>query len=66
MWSLGCILYCLLCGYPPFFGEDNVETLALVQKGIFNFDPEDWQDVSKSAKDLVKHLICKPEKRLSA
>ena len=30
MWSLGCILYCLLCGYPPFFGDDNVETLALV------------------------------------
>ena len=66
MWSLGCILYCLLCGYPPFFGDDNVEILKLVKKGKFEYDPEDWNSVSRSAKDLVNHLICKPEKRLSA
>lgn len=66
MWSLGCILYCFLCGYPPFFGDDNVETLAMVKEGKFTFDPEDWGNVSKSAKDLIKKLICKPEKRLSA
>jgi len=25
-----------------------------------------WNDISKEAKDLIKKLICKPEKRLTA
>ena len=66
MWSAGCILYILLCGYPPFYGDDDREILEMVAKGKFDFDGEEWDEISKEAKDLIKKLICKPEKRLTA
>lgn len=66
MWSAGCILYILLCGYPPFYGDDDAEILSMVMKGKFDFDGDEWDEISKEAKDLIKKLICKPEKRLTA
>ena len=66
MWSAGCILYILLCGYPPFYGDDDNEILGMVMKGKFDFDGEEREEISKEAKDLIKKLICKPEKRLTA
>lgn len=38
----------------------------MVKKGDFDFDGEEWEDVSNDAKDLIKKLICKPERRLNA
>ena len=38
----------------------------MVQKGEFDFDGEEWDDISNDAKDLIRKLICKPEKRLTA
>ena len=66
MWSAGCMLYILLCGYPPFYGDDNTEILQMVAKGVFDFDGEEWDDISNDAKDLIKKLIVSPEKRLTA
>ena len=66
MWSAGCMLYILLCGYPPFYGDNNQEILQMVQKGTFDFDGEEWDVISSEAKDLIKKLICRPERRLTA
>jgi calcium-dependent protein kinase len=30
LWSLGCILFCMLCGYPPFFADDDKDIMKLV------------------------------------
>jgi len=38
----------------------------MVQKGEFDFDGEEWDEISNDAKDLIKKLIVKPEKRLTA
>lgn len=38
----------------------------MVKKGEFDFDGEEWTEVSAEAKDLIRKLIAKPERRLTA
>ncbi|CDJ52162.1 CAM kinase, CDPK family, putative [Eimeria brunetti] len=67
MWSAGVILYILLCGYPPFHGENDAEILARVKVGRYKFNEHDWKGVSSEAKDLVRKLMAfDPHQRLSA
>lgn len=66
MWSAGVILYILLCGYPPFLAETEKEVLELVKNGQYDFDDEVWDNVSNDAKDLIKNLLTKQQKRYTA
>ena len=36
--SIGVMLYALLCGYPPFFSEDNDHIKRKILRGKFKFD----------------------------
>jgi calcium/calmodulin-dependent protein kinase I len=56
-WSIGVILYVMLCGFPPFFADDNAELFELIKKAEYDFPEEFWCDISDSAKDLVKKLL---------
>lgn len=38
IWSIGVILYILLCGYPPFFAGSEIEVLKKVKQGTYTFD----------------------------
>lgn len=67
VWSVGCLLFLLLCGYLPFDDEDDDVVFDLTRDGQFEFRPEFWKYVSKSAKTLVtKMLTVNPKKRISA
>ena len=67
IWSSAVIFYVMLCGYPPFNGETNEEILENVKKGEYEFPPEEWDQISKEAKDLIsKMLTFNPAKRISA
>ncbi|ENN81644.1 hypothetical protein YQE_01961, partial [Dendroctonus ponderosae] len=66
VWSIGVISYILLCGYPPFYDENDVNLFAQILKGEFEFDSPYWDEISGSAKDFIKNLICvNVEKRFS-
>ncbi|KAK2044498.1 Pkinase-domain-containing protein [Colletotrichum somersetense] len=64
MWALGCVLYTLLCGFPPFYDESIEVLTEKVAKGQYTFLSPWWDDISKSAQDLISHLLTvDPEKR---
>ncbi|XP_046407168.1 calcium/calmodulin-dependent protein kinase type 1-like [Ischnura elegans] len=58
VWSIGVISYILLCGYPPFYDENDANLFAQILKGEFEFDPPYWDDISDSAKDFIRQLMC--------
>lgn len=67
VWSCGVILYILLCGYPPFNGESDLEIFELIKQGVYSFPSEDWDSVSPQAHNLVqKMLVFNPSERISA
>lgn len=67
MWSLGVITYILLCGYPPFFDQNNTELFKKIMAGKYQFDRPWWDNVSEKAKDFIKHLlVLDPSQRWTA
>jgi serine/threonine-protein kinase RCK2 len=57
MWALGCVLYTLLCGFPPFYDESIQVLTEKVARGQYTFLSPWWDDISKGAQDLVSHLL---------
>ncbi|PIN22880.1 Ca2+/calmodulin-dependent protein kinase, EF-Hand protein superfamily [Handroanthus impetiginosus] len=67
VWSAGVILYIMLAGVPPFFGDGPAETFEAVLRANLRFPPKIFRSVSAEAKDLLRKMICRDvSRRLSA
>ena len=65
LWSLGVIVYLLLCRVLPFDDEDDKEIARQTIQDPPDFSFEPWNKVSGAARDLVKGLLEKNrQKRL--
>ena len=66
IWSCGVIMYILLCGKYPFYGSSEEEITKKILVGNFNFDNNNFKNVSDNAKDLIKKcLIHDKNKRIT-
>jgi calcium/calmodulin-dependent protein kinase I len=66
-WSIGVILYVMLCGFPPFYHEDETVLFELIKQGEYSFPTPHCDNISEAGKDLIKKLlVVEPSKRLKA
>ncbi|MBA0644953.1 hypothetical protein Goklo_013118 [Gossypium klotzschianum] len=67
IWSIGVMLYILLCGFPPFWAESENGIFSAILRGEIDFESDPWPAISPQAKDLVtKMLNLDPKQRLTA
>ncbi|CAG9316343.1 unnamed protein product [Blepharisma stoltei] len=57
LWSAGVIMYALLCGNFPFYGENKVKIFKQIMDGNFEFTDSIWKEISGLAKDLIHQLL---------
>ncbi|XP_033009026.1 serine/threonine-protein kinase 33 isoform X2 [Lacerta agilis] len=67
VWSIGVIMYMLLCGDPPFMAGSEEKLFELIKKGDLHFKHSIWDTVSKAAKAVLELLLrVDPAHRMTA
>ncbi|XP_075830938.1 serine/threonine-protein kinase 33 [Microtus pennsylvanicus] len=67
IWSIGVIMYLLLCGEPPFLANSEEKLFELIRKGELQFEDPVWDSVSDSGKNVLKQLMkVDPAHRITA
>lgn len=70
IWSLGVIMYILLCGFPPFYSNHGLAISPGMKKrirtGQYDFPDPEWKNVAQDAKELIRGMLCiDPTQRLT-
>ena len=50
LWSIGVIVYILLCGFPPFYGDNDAQMFKRIKAGQYKFLSPYWDPISADAK----------------
>ncbi|KAL8140165.1 hypothetical protein V2J09_006186 [Rumex salicifolius] len=67
IWSVGVMLYILLCGVPPFWAETEHGIFNAILQAQLDFTTDPWPSISPQAKDLVKKMLnSDPKERFTA
>lgn len=65
-WSLGVLMYFLLCGFLPFHGENRSQIFDRIKNGSYHLDYLEFELVSPEAKNLIRKLLVNdPAKRIT-
>ena len=42
VWSIGVVLYIMLCGFPPFYSENTMALFRQIRRGDYSFPSPYW------------------------
>ena len=66
IWSMGVILYYMLCGHLPFKGNKEVVIAEKIVNDDLEFDENEWEVRSKKVRELITSCLKKePEERIT-
>ncbi|XP_039604343.1 serine/threonine-protein kinase 33 [Polypterus senegalus] len=67
VWSIGVIMYMLLCGSPPFMASSEEKLFEQIKKGDLNFADPIWNAISDAARNVIRCLLkVDPAHRITA
>ncbi|KAM4630471.1 serine/threonine-protein kinase 33 [Polymixia lowei] len=67
VWSIGVIMYMLLCGEPPFMSTSDKNLFETIKKGELTFTGPIWDTISDAAKKVLSCLLkVDPAHRITA
>jgi len=57
VWSMGVITYILLCGFPPFYADNDAQLFAKIKKAEYKFLRPYWDPISEDAKKFIRSML---------
>ncbi|KAG7468460.1 hypothetical protein MATL_G00143490 [Megalops atlanticus] len=67
VWSIGVIMYMLLCGEPPFMSSSEDRLFDMIRRGDLTFSGPIWDSISDGAKKVLRCLLkVDPAHRITA
>ena len=61
LWSVGVIVYIPLCGFLPFYGDNDAQMFKRIKAVQYKFLAPYWDPISADAKDFVQPTDRRPE-----